>query len=248
MPDAEPDIMISRKQPFLLLVFSSFLITTALLLLLLGFYAFVQYDAMALSLAAARPPPFYVANEGNTNNTTTNATDMSSLVTYTNSTYGIALQHPITWDVYDAFNNTNTTLLIVADVISPLSVDPTQETNVYITLDKIFQNSSSSIHLGGYARYAVNSLRDQYGKNFTIISATDSMLAGHNAYTLVYTLLAPDGTPVKFMQVGTFVDKIGYRIVYSTLPNKFDTMLSQVQKIIASFKILNPGKGLKVLP
>jgi PsbP-like protein/PsbP len=155
---------------------------------------------------------------------------------YSNSTYGLRLQYPNTWAVYDSFNNTNTPLIVVADIF-PSGLD--NNADVFISLDKTFEYTG--INQGTYVNGLVSDLQTTLGRNFTLTSvATNSTtLADQPAYTLNYTVGSVEGETTRVMEVGAVIGNIVYMVDYQSTPDKYATFLPQVRNLIDSFEVLS---------
>jgi hypothetical protein len=158
--------------------------------------------------------------------------NMTNVLTYENSTYGVKMQYPDDWTV-GGVNITDTTGNF-ANFFSPNSQV------VQISIDGL---GSSGFPLNDYLTRSINGYKShpQTFPNFILISSdTNTVLAGHPAYTLVGTYYDLDHGTQKVLETGTVIDDKGYFIQYIADEPKYSALLPTVQNMINSFEISKP--------
>ena len=161
---------------------------------------------------------------------------------YQNPYYAISMQLPSNWTINESERNSNHQVTYVATFLSPLedSSDLFYE-NLLIGIHNLNYNNAN---LREFLHQITNSLIAGW-KNLKIIdSNTNSMLAGNPAYKLVATYTQTQGNEneyddidVKMMEIGTIIGDKVYDVHYSAEPEKFDSYLPAIQKMVNSLII-----------
>ncbi|MFZ0895930.1 MAG: PsbP-related protein [Candidatus Nitrosopolaris sp.] len=103
----------------------------------------------------------------------------TNFLPYVNSTYGIKLQYPSSWDKEENGTKQDTE----TDVLSPPAIN--SNASLDVTVDSI--SDEKGIALAQYAGSGVSDLKQSL-KNFKSVGlATNSVLAGLPAYKSIYT-------------------------------------------------------------
>jgi hypothetical protein len=160
------------------------------------------------------------------------AGDVTNVLTYENSTYGVKMQYPDNWTV-EGVNITDTTGNF-ANFFSPNS----EVVQIYI--DGL---GSSGFPLNDYLNQSIDGYKSypQTFPNFQLISSDmNTVLAGHSAYALVGTYYDLDHGTQKVLEIGTLIDDTGYYIRYIADEPKYSALLPTVQNMINSFEISKP--------
>jgi len=160
---------------------------------------------------------------------TTSYLDVTNVLTYENSTYGVKMQYPDDWTVV-AVNTTDTTGNF-ANFFSPNSEV------VQISIDGL---GSSGFPLNDYLNQSIDGYKSypQTFPNFQLISSdTNTVAAGHSAYSLVGTYYDLDHGTQKVLETGTVIDDKGYYIRDIADEAKYSALLPTVQNMINSFEI-----------
>jgi eukaryotic-like serine/threonine-protein kinase len=189
----------------------------------------------------------------------TTTTKNPNFLTYQNSTYGVKIQYPSSWGVQTGVNvldeNGNLVQPIdIADIAPPIESDPNAVAYFQIGVEQqLIPADTKNIDL--YLRSIINGYRSN-STGFHLTSATThAMLAGRQAYSLVFTDVY-QGFPTKTMIRGTFEGDKNYYLLFTAEAAKFDSFLPAVQKMINSFELstsqtststLQPEAGITTL-
>ena len=156
----------------------------------------------------------------------------TNLSTYQNSTYGIKIQYPSSWDKEE--NGTKQDM--ETDIVTFYPPAGNSNASLDITTDDISDEKGISL-----TRYANDGLSDLKGdpslQSFKLIGlTTNNILAGLPAYKSLYTYV--DGkTTFKDMEIGAIKGDKAYILTYEGGTDEFDKYLPTVQQMINSFKI-----------
>ncbi|HET7283581.1 MAG TPA: PsbP-related protein [Nitrososphaeraceae archaeon] len=159
--------------------------------------------------------------------TTKSTTD---LLPYVNSTYGIKLQYPSSWDREENGTRQDTETDVVT--FSPPAI--TSNASLDISIDDI--SDEKGIALAQYANNGINDLKQSL-KNFKLVGlSTNSVLTGLPAYKSLYTY-ADQNTIFKDMEIGAIKGDKAYILTYEAGMNEYDKYLPIIQEMINSFQI-----------
>ena len=155
----------------------------------------------------------------------------TNFLVYENSTYGIKIQYPSSWDVEQNGTKQDTETNIVT--FSP----PASNSNASLDVATDDISDEKGISL---AQYATNSLSDlrQSLQNFKLVESTTTsdVLSGLPAYKLVYTFVEGN-TAFKDMETGTIKGDKAYILTYDAGVNEYDKYLPLIQQSVNSFQI-----------
>lgn len=186
----------------------------------------------------------YVQTGFAANNTTTK----QSLLTYLNSTYGVSIQYPSNWGVQTGVNSPSDTVIDVADISPPITLDPNAVANFQIGAENLKPSDTRNLDL--YLRNAINGNRFNTTDFHIDLANTNAQLAGKPAYALVFSDTF-NGFPMKTMVMGTFSDKHGndnngrfYYVQYTAEASKYDQLLPAVHQMINSFELAGPTENI----
>lgn len=161
------------------------------------------------------------------------AQQTTNLLTYENSSYGIKIQYPSTWEKQE--NGTKQGSVI--DAVSFLPPTINSNASLDISIDDI--SDEKGITLAQYANSSIGDLKQSL-KDFKLLSSntsnTNSVLAGLSAYKSIYTH-TDENTTFKDLEVGVMKGDKVYILVYEAGLNEYDKYLPTVQQLINTFQI-----------
>jgi predicted secreted protein len=154
-----------------------------------------------------------------------------TMLTYTNSIYGITIQYPQDWlKLEDASAG-----VPVAFVVRPKESDSdTGRDGIQI----IVSNISVPETLDVYTQNLIQE-QEQSRHDFKLIDSTSTTLAGNPAHKIVFTSKIVQHE-VKSMYVYTIKNNNSYTVIYSAQSYRYPDSLGIVQQMIDSFEII-PG-------
>jgi serine/threonine-protein kinase len=149
---------------------------------------------------------------------------------YVNSTYGIKLQYPSSWDNEENGTRQDTGTDVVT--FSPPAIN--SNASLDISIDDI--SDEKGIALSQYANNGISDLKQSL-KSFKLVGlSTNNVLAGLPAYKSIYTY-ADQNTIFKDMEIGAIKGDKAYILTYEAGMNEYDKYLSIIQEMINSFQI-----------
>jgi eukaryotic-like serine/threonine-protein kinase len=149
---------------------------------------------------------------------------------YANSTYGIKLQYPSSWDKEENGTRQGTETDVVT--FSPSAIN--SNASLDMTIDDI--SDEKGIALAQYASGSISDLK-QSVKNFKLVALnTNSVLAGLPAYKSIYTYVG-ENTIFKDMEIGAIKGDKVYILTYEGAINEYDKYLPIIQELINSFQL-----------
>ncbi|MFZ0511935.1 MAG: PsbP-related protein [Candidatus Nitrosopolaris sp.] len=157
-------------------------------------------------------------------NTTTN------LLTYANSTYGIKMQYPSSWDKQVNVTKQGTE----TDVVTFYPRAMNSNASLAVSIDDI--SDVKGIPLAKYASDKFSDLKHQIQDFKLIGSTTNNTLTGSPAYKSMYTYGTPQNT-TKGMEIGAIKGDKVFILTYEAGANEYDKYLPIVQQLIKSFQI-----------
>jgi len=158
------------------------------------------------------------------------AQQTTNLLTYENSSYGIKIQYPSTWEKQE--NGTKQGSVIDAVTFLP----PTTNSNASLDVSIDDISDEKGITLSQYANNGIGDLKQSL-KDFKLISSnTNSVLAGLSTYKLIYTH-TDENTTFKDLEVGVMKGAKVYVLVYEAGLNEYDKYLPTIQQLINTFQI-----------
>ena len=153
----------------------------------------------------------------------------SGFLTYENSTYGISIKYPHNWSIIGSAGIEDTDV----DIVTFLSPNQTDNAIVDVHQDKLGNGNKD---LAAYLNSAISLYKNDLHDFKVIESNTNSLLAGSNAYKLIYAYTTGDGFKMKDMEIGTKVGDKVYYIIYDGKESLFDNYMPIVKTMIDSFK------------
>ncbi|MFZ0896545.1 MAG: PsbP-related protein [Candidatus Nitrosopolaris sp.] len=157
-------------------------------------------------------------------------TPTTNFLPYVNSTYGIKLQYPSSWDKEENGTRQDTETDIVT--FYPPAVN--SNASLDISIDDI--SDEKGIALAQYTSNGVSDLKQSL-KNFKLVGlSTNSVLAGLPAYKSIYTY-ADQNAIFKDMEIGAIKGDKAYILTYEAGVNEYDKYLPIIQELINSFQI-----------
>jgi hypothetical protein len=164
------------------------------------------------------------------------------LLTYVNSTYGIKIQVPSSWDLQEvgsALNDSSITIIRFTpsfDIHRSFDTDPSDgSTYIDINEQKVFRNMS----LDSLMKNNINIIKnDKNTSDFKLMSSTtDAILAGQKAYTLVYASTYK-GLKTITMDSATLCGDRIYSATFSAEPLNYVEFGQTAQKMFGSLKLM----------
>ena len=154
----------------------------------------------------------------------------TNFLPYVNSTYGIKLQYPSSWDKEENGTRQDTETDVVT--FSPPAIN--SNASLDISIDDI--SDEKGIALAQYASSGVSDLKQSL-KNFKLVGlSTNSVLAGLPAYKSIYTYV-DQNTIFKDMEIGAIKGDTAYILTYEAGINEYDKYLPIIQELINSFQV-----------
>jgi hypothetical protein len=171
--------------------------------------------------------------------TTNNFKQLTGLLRYENSTYGVSVQYPSDWTKNETnyFDKSSQ----YQDIVSFNSPGANTEGNYIVGFSITTDRYPSSLDLNKYMKNEIKNLRDDpQNANFQLLeSSTNSFLGGHPAYKTVYTYTPPDSHIIhQYIETGTLIDGKVYYIYVIVDADKYPYYLPTIQKMIDSFQIM----------
>jgi eukaryotic-like serine/threonine-protein kinase len=154
----------------------------------------------------------------------------TNFLPYANSTYGIKLQYPSSWDKEENGTRQGTETDVVT--FSPPAIN--SNASLDMTIDDI--SDEKGIALAQYASGSISDLK-QSVKNFKLVGLnTNSVLAGLPAYKSIYTYVG-ENTIFKDLEIGAIKGDKAYILTYEAGMNEYDKYLPIIQELINSFQL-----------
>jgi serine/threonine-protein kinase len=157
-------------------------------------------------------------------------TTPKSLLTYQNSTYGIKLQYPSSWDkeVNGTKQDTET------DIVTFYPPASNSNASLDVSIDDI--SDEKGISLAQYANDGLSDLKQSLHNFKSIGLTTNNTLAGLPAYKSLYTYVDGKNT-FKDMEIGVIKGDKAYILTYEAGTDEFDKYLPTIQQTLNSFQI-----------
>jgi eukaryotic-like serine/threonine-protein kinase len=153
------------------------------------------------------------------------------LLTYENSTYGIKIQYPSSWDQEENGTRQDTE----TDVVTVYAPAINFSASLDISIDDI--SDEKGIALAQYANDGIIDLKQSL-KDFQLIgSTTNNVLSGLPAYISIYTYVDENIT-FEDMEIGAIKGDKVYILTYEAGMNEYDKYLPIIQQMINSFQIM----------
>jgi hypothetical protein len=152
------------------------------------------------------------------------------LLTYENSTYGIKIQYPSSWDKEENGTRQDTETNVVT--FYPPAVN--SNASLDISIDDI--SDEKGIPLTQYANDGNSDLKQSLNDFQLIGSTTNNVLAGLPAYKSIYTFV-DENTTFKDMEIGAIKGDKAYVLTYEAGLNEYDKYLPIMQELINSFQL-----------
>jgi len=154
----------------------------------------------------------------------------TSLLTYQNSTFGIKLQYPSSWDKQENGTKQDT----VTDVVTFFPPASNSNASLDLSVDDI--SDEKGISLAQYANNGISDLKQSLHNFKSIGLTTNNIIAGLSAYKSLYTHV--DGkTTFKDMEIGVVKGDKVYILTYEGGTVEFDKYLPIIQQTIDSFQV-----------
>lgn len=146
---------------------------------------------------------------------------------YHNSTYGIKIKYPRTWEARE--NAEGVVVVFVSPKETPL--DPYSE-NLSIVVQDLKGHRLMS--LGEYTQEAIYQLTHTF-KNIQVVSSSDVLLSGRSAHKFEYIIKG--NLQIKIMHIWTFKDRAAYQITFGCDVDRCNDYMSTVNEMIDSLEL-----------
>jgi len=154
----------------------------------------------------------------------------TNFLPYVNSTYGIKLQYPSSWDKEENGTRQDTE----TNVVTFYPPATNSNASLDISIDDI--SDEKGIALAQYASGGISDLKQSL-KNFKLVGlSTNNVLSGLPAYKSIYTY-ADQNTIFKDMEIGAIKGDKAYILTYEAGMNEYEKYLPIIQELINSFQI-----------
>jgi len=154
----------------------------------------------------------------------------TNFLPYVNSTYGIKLQYPSSWDKEENGTRQDTE----TNVVTFYPPATNSNASLDISIDDI--SDEKGIALAQYASGGISDLKQSL-KNFKLVGlTTNNVLSGLPAYKSIYAY-ADQNTTFKDMEIGAIKGDKAYILTYEAGMNEYDKYLPIVQGLINSFQL-----------
>lgn len=154
----------------------------------------------------------------------------TNFLPYVNSTYGIKVQYPSSWDKEENGTRQDTQ----TDVVTFYPQATNSNAGLDISIDGI--SDEKGIALAQYASGGISDLKQSL-KNFKLVGlSTNNVLSGLPAYKSIYTY-ADQNTILKDMEIGAIKGDKAYILTYEAGMNEYEKYLPIIQELINSFQI-----------
>ena len=152
--------------------------------------------------------------------------NISGYRNYTNRSAGIAIQYPSSWQLTQGGEANATAFFNVSGVeMSFTIVAPESFSGQSVTLDQFSQDLITTLQQNANLT------------NFTLLSSSNTTLAGYPAQKLVFTFVNPDGIASQGMAELTLVNGTGYALTYVASQAVYPTYVGIAQNMMQSFNI-----------
>jgi serine/threonine-protein kinase len=154
----------------------------------------------------------------------------TNFLPYVNSTYGIKLQYPSSWDKEE--NGTRQDAETDVVTFTPPAIN--SNASLDISIDDI--SDEKGISLAQYVSGSISDLKQSL-KSFNLVGlTTNNVLVGLPAYKSIYTYV-DQNTIFKDMEIGAIKGDKAYILTYEAGMNEYDKYLPIIQQMINSFQI-----------
>jgi hypothetical protein len=148
--------------------------------------------------------------------------NISGYRTYTNSSAGIAIQYPPSWQLKEPGGG-----------YAPIAFFNVSGVDMSFTI--VSENLGQGATLDGYSQDLISALQ-QNATSFTLLNSSTTMLAGYPAQKLVFTLVS-EGTTTEGMVELTLVNNTGYALSYYATQDVYPNYAGIAQNMMQSFNI-----------
>lgn len=188
--------------------------------------------------------PLQVTRNNNTfpPNTASVSQSGSNLSTYVNSTYGIKILYPSSWQVQENHDvrGTKDSGGLIASFISPQE----SESDKFMESVYLYAEDVGNIGLTDYAAAIKNnSMRDSPNFRLNEFNLNSYYLSGFPAYKIDASDRL-DGTDIKSVEIGTIVNHTAYPLTFFTDASKYAEYLPVMQTMIDSLQVNGIGNNV----
>jgi len=148
--------------------------------------------------------------------------NISGYLNYTNSSAGIAIQYPPSWQLAEPGGG-----------YAPIAWF--NVTGVDMSFAIASENLGQGATLNGYSQDLISALQ-QNGTSFTLLSSSNTTLAGYPGQKLVFTLVSGGITTQNIVEL-TLVNNTGYTLTYHATQDVYPTYVDIAQNMMQSFNI-----------
>ncbi|HXX99168.1 MAG TPA: hypothetical protein VEL11_18925 [Candidatus Bathyarchaeia archaeon] len=158
--------------------------------------------------------------------------DASKYLGYQDTAHGFKVEYPPDWEkIQFSQGITEGPHNLVANFLSP-SRGPSQTFREYLIIETANVNSASR-----FLKQEISFLAQSF-PHFTPVQVSNSSLAGHNAYTVVFTYKDPIVGTGKVMEIWTINGSKAYILSYHADSVDYMSYLPVIQTMIKSFQLM----------
>ena len=158
--------------------------------------------------------------------------DASKYLGYQDTAHGFKVEYPADWEkIQFSQGITEGPHNLVANFLSP-SRGPSQTFREYLIIETANVNSASR-----FLKQEISFLAQSF-PHFTPVQVSNSSLAGHNAYTVVFTYKDPIVGTGKVMEIWTINGSKAYILSYHADSVDYMSYLPVIQTMIKSFQLM----------
>ena len=162
---------------------------------------------------------------------------VSKLINYENSPYDFKIEYPADWEkVQFSPGITQGPHNMVVNFLSPLR-GPSQTFREYLLIEAANVTSVVS-NLSTFSKQELGFLAQSFPHFTPVLVNPSSSLAGHNAYTVVFTYSDPIVGTAKAMEIWTMIGPKGYILSYHADSSDYTSYLPSIENMIHSFGII----------
>ena len=155
-----------------------------------------------------------------------------SLLTYSNSIYGISIQYPDEWEKSDGDQIDPTQIVVFTGTPAGYF-----ERGAHVSIS--FEGVPPGFSLQNYMDATLEGLKDSETYNIADLQSSHTTLGGDQAARIQFTITSNETTnQAKILQVATLKDNRLYFLTYVSSSDSFDKDLPTVEEMIKSFEFI----------
>lgn len=162
---------------------------------------------------------------------------VNKFLTYEDTPYGFKIEYPADWEkVQFSPGITQGPDNMVVNFLSPLR-GPSQTFREYLLIEAANVTSVVS-NLSTFSKQELSFLAQSFPHFTPVLVNSSSSLAGHNAYTVVFTYSDPIVGTAKAMEIWAIIGSKGYILSYHADSSDYTSYLPSIENMIHSFGII----------